>query len=335
MIINQLEKTDIQLSSIGLGTWAIGGGGYNFGWGPQDDKQSIDTIHRSIDLGINWIDTAPVYGLGHSEEMVGQAIKGKRDKVIISTKCGIVWGTDRNIAFNLDKQSVRSEVDESLKRLRIDVIDLYQIHKPMPEEKIQEAWGVLADLVKEGKIRYAGVSSFTLEQLKQVQPIHPVAFLQPEYNMLQPAIEQEILAYCAAHHIGVIVYSPMCSGLLTGKFTREKVESLPADDWRRSTSPYFQEPYFNAHLQLVEKLRPIAERNNKTLSQLAIAWTLKRPEVTSAIVGARRPSQIEQTAPAGDWVLSEADKKELDKILEAHHTRLQELNAEKAEKRRI
>ena len=256
MNINQLGNTDIRLSAIGLGTWAIGGGGYGFGWGPQDDKQSIDTIHRALDLGINWIDTAPVYGLGHAEEIVGQAIKGKRDKVIISTKCGIVWGEDRNIDFNLDKESVRSEVDESLKRLKIDVIDLYQIHKPIPGEKIQEAWGVLADLVKEGKIRYAGVSSFTLEQLKQVQPIHPVAFLQPEYNMLQRAIEEDILEYCTANQIGVIVYSPMCSGLLTGKFTRERVKALPADDWRRASSPYFQEPYFSAHLQLVEKLGP-------------------------------------------------------------------------------
>lgn len=261
MKINQLGSTNIRLSAIGLGTWAIGGGGYGFGWGPQDDKQSIDTILRSIDLGINWIDTAPVYGLGHSEEIVGKAVKGIRDKIIISTKCGIVWGADRNIAFNLDKESVRFEVEQSLKRLKIDVIDLYQIHKPMPEEKIEEAWSVLADLVKEGKIRYAGVSSFTLEQLKQIQPIHPVSFLQPEYSMLQPAIEQDILDYCSANHIGVIVYSPMCSGLLTGKFTKEKVDALPADD----------------------------------------------------------------------WVLSDKDKKELDKILEAHHTRLQELNAEKAD----
>jgi aryl-alcohol dehydrogenase-like predicted oxidoreductase len=329
MKINRLGSTDIRLSSIGLGTWAIGGGGYGFGWGPQDDKQSMDTIIRSIDLGINWIDTAPVYGLGHSEEIVGQAIKGKRDKVIISTKCGIVWGQDRNVDFNLDKESVRAEVDESLKRLKVDVIDLYQIHKPVPAEKIEEAWGVLVDLVKQGKIRYAGVSSFTLEQLKQIQPIHPVAFLQPEYNMLAPGIEQDILGYCAANHIGVIVYSPMCSGLFTGKFTKEKVDALPADDWRRASSPYFQEPYFSAHLQLVEKLRPLAKRNNKTLSQLAIAWTLRRPEVTSAIVGARRPSQIEQTAPAGDWVLSEKDKAELDTILKDHHARLKEVGSSK------
>jgi aryl-alcohol dehydrogenase-like predicted oxidoreductase len=325
MILNQLGNTGIELSAIGLGAWAIGGGGYGFGWGPQDDKTSIGTIHRALDLAINWIDTAPVYGLGHSEEIVGKAIKGKRDKVIISTKCGIIWGKVRNIAFKLDKESVRAEVDQSLKRLKVDVIDLYQIHKPIPAQKIEEAWGVLADLVKQGKIRYAGVSSFTLEQLKQIQLIHPVAFLQPEYNMLEPGIEQDILGYCAAHHIGVIVYSPMCSGLLTGKFTREKVEALPADDWRRASSPYFQEPQFSAHLQLVEKLRPTAERNNKTLSQLAIAWTLRRSEVTSAIVGARRPSQIEQTAPAGDWVLSDQDKIQLDKILDDHHTRLKKL----------
>jgi aryl-alcohol dehydrogenase-like predicted oxidoreductase len=328
MKINRLGNTDIRLSAIGLGTWAIGGGGYGFGWGPQDDKQSIATIHRALDLGINWIDTAPVYGLGHSEEIVGQAIKGKRDKLIISTKCGIVWGEDRNIDFNLDRESVRAEVDESLKRLKIDVIDLYQIHKPIPEEKIEEAWSVLADMVKDGKIRYAGVSSFTLEQLKRVQPIHPVAFLQPEYNMLEPWIEEDILEYCAEYNVGVISYSPMASGLLTGKFTKEKFESLPVDDWRREEDPHFQEPQFSANLQLVEKLRPIAERNRKTLSQLAIAWVLRRPEVTSAIVGARRPSQIEQTVPAGDWVLSDKDKKELDKILEAHHTRLQVLKAQ-------
>lgn len=327
MKINQLGNTDLRLSSIGLGTWAIGGGGYGFGWGPQDDKQSIDTIHRSIDLGINWIDTAPVYGLGHSEEIVGRAIKGKRDQLIISTKCGIVWEEDRNIDFNLDKNSVRSEVDDSLKRLKVDVIDLYQIHKPIPEEKIEEAWSVLADMVKAGKIRYAGVSSFTLEQLKQVQPIHPVAFLQPEYNMLEPWIEDDILEYCADNNIGVISYSPMASGLLTGKFTKEKFESLPADDWRREEDPHFQEPQFSANLQLVGKLRPIAERNSKTLPQLAIAWVLRRPEVTAAIVGARKPSQIEQTVPAGDWVLSEEDKAELYNLLKDHHARLKELKA--------
>lgn len=328
MIVKPLGNTDIHLSSIGLGTWAIGGGGYGFGWGPQDDKQSIDTIHCAIDVGINWIDTAPVYGLGHSEEVVGQAIKGIREKVIISTKCGFRWDENKEIFTSLKKESIRSEVKESLKRLDIDSIDLYMIHKPMPEEDIEEGWGTLAELVKEGKIRCAGVSSFTLEQLKHVQAIHPVSFLQPEYNILEPGIEKEILDYCAANHIGVIVFSPMYSGLLTGKFTKEKVESLPADDWRRSLNPYFQPPYLDANLQLVEKLRPIAEKNNKTLAQLAIAWVLRRSEVTSAIVGARRPSQIKDTAPAVDWVLSEPDKSELDKILNEHHTLLKKLEDE-------
>jgi len=328
MIVNKLGDTGFHLSAIGLGTWAIGGGGYGFGWGTQDDKESIDTIHRALDLGINWIDTAPVYGLGHAEEILGQALKGLKEKMIIATKCGVVWNEQKEISFSLKKESIRNEVEASLKRLKSDVIDLYMIHKPIPEEDIQDAWGVLADLVKEGKIRYAGVSSFTLEQLKQVQPIHPVSFLQPEYNILEPDIEEEILDYCVANNMGVIVHSPMASGLLTGKFTKEKFDSLPADDWRRTEDPHFQEPQFSANLQLVEKLRPIAERNNKALPQLAIAWVLRRSEVTSAIVGARRPSQIEQTAPSGDWILSDKDKKELEKILNEHHALLKKLKDE-------
>jgi aryl-alcohol dehydrogenase-like predicted oxidoreductase len=325
MIMNKLGNTGIQLSAVGLGTWAIGGGGYDFGWGPQEDKESIETIHRAIDLGTNWLDTAPIYGLGRSEEIVGQAIKGMRDKVFISSKCGIRWDDQGKINFNLDKESVRSEVEESLKRLKTDVIDLYQIHKPIPVEKIEEAWEVLADLVKEGKIRCAGVSSFSLEQMHQVQSLHPIDFVQPEYSILAREIENQFLDHCGGSHIGVIVYSPMASGLLTGKFTQKKLQSLPAEDWRHTTSPHFQEPYFSANLQLVERLRPLAERNNRSLSQLAIAWVLRRPEVTSAIVGARKPSQIEQTAPAGDWELSAADKAELDKILHEHQVRLTEI----------
>ncbi|MFC2145903.1 aldo/keto reductase [Acidobacteriota bacterium] len=326
MILRKLGNTDIRLSVMGLGTWAIGGGNYQYGWGTQEDKDSIDTIHRSVELGISWIDTAPVYGLGHSEKVVGQAIRGIRDKVIISTKCGFRWDENRKLFPSLKKESIRMEVEDSLKRLKIDVIDLYQIHKPMPEEDIEEAWGQIKELVKKGKIRYAGVSSFSLEQLKRVQDISPVSFIQPVYSMIQHGIEEEgILDYCAANHIGVVVYSPMGSGLLTGKFTKEKVESLPADDWRRKEAPFFQEPELSTNLELVEKLRPIAERNKKTLAQLALAWTLRRPEVTSAIVGARRPSQIEQTAPAGDWVLSDLDKIQLDKILDNHHIQLKKL----------
>jgi aryl-alcohol dehydrogenase-like predicted oxidoreductase len=332
MIFNKLGNTDVRLSALGLGTWAIGGGGYAFGWGDQDDRESIDTIHRAVDLGINWLDTAPVYGLGHGEVVVGQALKGIRNKVIISSKCGFRWDEKKEISFSLKQESVRSEVEDSLRRLDIDVIDLYQIHKPEPEEEIEEGWSTLVDLVKEGKIRYAGISSFTLEQLKRVHAMHPVAFFQPEYSMLEPTIEEDgLLEFCGINNIGIITYSSMGRGLLTGKFTREKVESLPADDWRRLEDPFFKEPELSANLELVERLRPIAERNNKTLPQLAIAWNMRRPEVTSAIVGARRPSQIEQTAPAGDWVLSEDDKKELDAILKEHHALLKKIRAESSD----
>lgn len=327
MRFNKLGNTDIQLSVIGLGTYAIGGGEDKFSWGPQDDKESIATIRRAVDLGINWIDTAPIYGLGHGEEIVGKALEGIRDKVIISTKCGL-WlnETKDDFVFNLKKESIRSEIEASLKRLQTDVIDLYQLHRPFPEEQLAEGWRTLEDLVKEGKIRYAGVSTFTLEQLKRVQSIYPIDFLQPYYNMLMPDIEDGILDYCAGNNIGVIVYSTMATGLLTGKFTKERIKTLPKNDLRHLLD-HFKEPFLSANLQLVETLRVMAQRNNRTVAQLAIAWVLRRPEVTSAIVGARRPSQIEETSPAGDWVLSEEDKKELDDILKDHHARLEELKA--------
>jgi aryl-alcohol dehydrogenase-like predicted oxidoreductase len=325
MIVNQLGNTDIKLSAIGLGAWAIGGGGYKFGWGSQEDKDSIATIHRALELGINWIDTAPVYGAGRSEGILGQAIKGKRDKVIISTKCGVSMAENKeDLVFNLKKKNIRKEVEDSLKRLQTDAIDLYQIHIPLPDEDLEEAWQALADLKKEGKIRCAGVSNFTLEQLKRIQVIHPLAFFQPQYNMLERSIENELMDYCAGNHIGIISYSPIYRGLLTGKFTKERAQNLPKDD-NRLTLENFHEPYLSENLKLVEKLKPIAHRNNKTLAQLAISWVLRRPEVTSAIVGARKPSQIEQTVSAGDWVLSGEDKKEIDTILSGHHNRLKAL----------
>jgi aryl-alcohol dehydrogenase-like predicted oxidoreductase len=330
MIVKKLGNTDICLSAVGLGAWAIGGGGYQYGWGEQDDKESVTTIHRAMELGINWIDTAPVYGLGHSETVLGQAIRGLRDKIVISTKCGFSWDEDKKIFNCLKKESIKTEVEESLMRLDIDVIDLYMIHKPQPEEDIEEAWGVLADLVKEGKVRYVGVSSFSPAQLQCIQPVCPVSFLQSGFSMLDPSIEEEILGYCAANNIGVIVYSPMYSGLLTGKFTKEKAELLPVDDFRRLLEN-FKEPYLSANLQMVEKLRTIAERNNRTPAQLAIAWVLRRTEVTSAIVGARRPSQIEETAHAGDLVLSEDEKTGIELILKEHQVRLKEVKAEPTE----
>jgi len=311
----KLGYTDLHLTTIGLGTWAIGGGEWAYGWGPQDDAESIDTIHRALDLGINWIDTAAVYGLGHSEEIVGQAIADRRAEVTIATKCGRVWDEGETTPYaRLKAESVRQEVEDSLRRLDVDVIDLYQIHWPEPDEDIEEAWTVIAELIEEGKVRYGGVSNFSVEQLKRVQPIHPVASLQPPYSMLRRDIEDDLLPYCAEHDIGVIVYSPMHSGLLTGKYDRERVERLPDNDWRKD-HPDFNEPELSRNLEIVEQLKPIAERNGKTLPQLAIAWTLRRPEVTAAIVGARHPHQIEETAPAGDWELTEEDIAEIEAIL--------------------
>jgi aryl-alcohol dehydrogenase-like predicted oxidoreductase len=326
MIVNKLGNTDIQLSAIGFGAWATGGGGYKFGWGPQEDKDSIATIRRAVELGVNWIDTAPVYGDGHSEEVVAEALKGIKENVFISTKCGLRMAENKEeIRSILKRESIRAEVELSLKRLNRDVIDLYQVHFPAPEEDIEEAWRTLADLVNEGKIRYAGVSNFTLEQLKRIHPIHPVVFLQPSYSMLDITVEEGLLDYCAANHIGIVVYSPMYRGLLTGKFTRERAENLPPDD-NRLTLDNYKEPLLSANLQLVEQLRPIAERNKKTLAQLAIAWVLRRPEITSAIVGARTPAQIEQTVPAGDWVLSAENIKELDKILSDYRISLKTIH---------
>jgi aryl-alcohol dehydrogenase-like predicted oxidoreductase len=331
MQTRKLGYSNLHLTTVGLGTWAIGGGGWAYCWGPQDDSESIAAIRRALDLGINWIDTAAVYGLGHSEDIVGQAIAGRRDEVIIATKCGLVWDKGSTTPYGrLKAESVRREVEASLRRLEVEVIDLYQIHWPHDEEHLEEAWSTIADLIREGKVRYGGVSNFSVEQLKRVQAIHPVASLQPPYSMLRRGIEEELLAYCAANDMGVIAYSPMQAGLLTGTFTKERVQHLADDDWRKRDPP-FREPELSANLALVEKLRPIAERNGRTVAQLAIAWVLRRPlrlrpstllgtssgqaEVTAAIVGARRPSQIEETAPAGDWMLSEEDAAEIDALL--------------------
>jgi len=306
MKTRKLGWTDLNLSAIGLGTWAIGGGGWTWSWGPQDDRESIATILHALKTGVNWIDTAALYGLGHSEEIVGRAIEGLRDKPIVATKCGLVWDKNGNISNRLKEESIRSEVEASLKRLKVDVIDLYQIHWPIPDEDVEEAWRTIADLVDEGKIRYAGVSNFSVEQLERIQDIHPIASLQPPYSMLRREVEDELLGFCAANDIGVIVYSPMERGLLTGKFSRERVQNLPEDDHRRKDTR-FQEPELSANLELVEGLRSIAEKSGRAVAQLAIAWVLRRPEVTAAIVGARHPYQIEETIAAGDWALSEED----------------------------
>ncbi len=314
MQTRKLGYSDLHLTTVGLGTWAIGGP-WVYGWGAQDDAESIAAIQRAIDLGVNWIDTAAVYGLGYSEEIVGRAIAGRRDEVLVATKCGLVWDEGSPEVYGrLRAESVRREAEASLRRLNVDVIDLYQVHWPNPDEEIEEAWSTIADLIKEGKVRYGGVSNFSVEQMDRVGAIHPIASLQPPYSMLRRGVEQELLPYCAAKDIGVIVYSPMQAGLLTGKFTRERALNLPDDDWR-SRNHHFQEPGLSVNLAFVEKLRPIAERNGKTLAQLSIAWVLRRPELTAAIVGARRPSQIEETASAGDWVLAGEDVAEIDALL--------------------
>jgi aryl-alcohol dehydrogenase-like predicted oxidoreductase len=313
MQIRKLGYTDLKLTTVGLGTWAIGGP-WQFGWGPQDDDEAVAAILASLETGINWIDTAPVYGLGHSEELVGKALKQTNHKPVIATKCSLLWNDKREKVSCLKAQSIRRECLDSLERLGIETIDLYQIHWPEPDEDLEQAWEEMARLAEEGKIRYLAVSNFNVEQIERIRKIHPVASLQPPYSMLHRQVEDELLACCAQNDIGVVAYSPMQRGLLTGKFSPERLASLPPDDHRKANSD-FHEPKFTATLELVEQLRPIAERNGRTLAQLSISWVLRRPEVTAAIVGARKPEQILETAPASDWDLNEEDIGQIEQLL--------------------
>ncbi len=325
MKTKRLGNSELWVTPIGLGTWAIGGGDNPYGWGAQDDEDSIRTIQHAVDVGINWIDTAKGYGHGHSEEIVGQALKGRRDKVNIATKCGILWKEDgSDIYGHLKAESIKREVESSLQRLQTDVIDLYQIHWPLPDEDIEEGWQAISDLIDEGKVRYGGVSNFNVDQLKRIAPIRQVTSLQPPYSMIKPEIESGILPYCAQQNIGVIVYSPMQAGLLSGKFTPERAAKLPADDWRKG-DPNFQDPILSINLEMVAALQSIAERNGISMAVLAIAWTLRRPEVTAAIVGARRPSQIEETVKAGEVELSSAEWQEVEDLLVARKQKIEEM----------
>jgi len=311
----ELGKTGLALTRIGLGTWAIGGAGWQYAWGPQDDKDSVSTIQHALDLGINWIDTAPAYGLGHSEEIVGRAVAGRRDRVIIATKCGRLWEQGATTIFaRLKAESVRAEIEASLRRLNTDYIDLYQVHWPDPDPDIEEGWGVIANAVREGKIRHAGVSNFTVAQIERIKAIHPVASLQPPYSMLRRGVEKEILPYCGANGIGIVCYSPLQMGLLTGAFSKERVASLPHDDLR-GRNPFFAEPALSRNLELVERLGPIAARRGRSVGELAIAWVLRTPEVTAAIVGGRRPHQVDELVGAGDWDLSKEDLASIDALL--------------------
>ena len=316
METRRLGNTTLEISTIGFGTWAAGGGGWLFSWGAQDDRESIAAITSAVEQGVNWIDTAPVYGLGHAEEVVGRALRELPERPIVATKFGRVWDDTGNIGGNIRPESVRRECEDSLRRLDIDVIDLYQVHWPDPDEDIEDCWGAVTELVSEGKVRFAGVSNFSPSQIERCRAIHPVASLQPPYSMLSRDIETETLPYCEDHGIGVICYSPMQKGLLTGKYTRDKIVALPDDDHRRR-DPLFNEPSITAVLDLVEKLRTVANRRGRTLAQLAIAWVLSHSDVTAAIVGARRPDQIADTIQAGDWRLGEDDIAEIDRYLAA------------------
>ena len=313
--LRTLGNSDLQLTPIGFGAWAIGGGNWEFAWGPQDDKESIAAIHRALDLGINWIDTAAIYGLGHSEEIVARALKSTSHKPLVFTKCSMRWHADRTIYRSLKAESLAEELENSLRRLGVETIDLYQIHWPDPPEQIEEGWEALARFKEQGKIRYIGVSNFNVEQMKRAQAIAPITSLQPPYSMLRRAIEAEILPFAQANNIGVINYSPMVSGLLTGKMTAERVAALPADDWRRRAVE-FKEPRLSRNMRLVELLREIGGGHNVSPGVVAVAWTLHHPAITAAIVGGRSAEQVEGLAPALEFRLSEEEYGRINAFLE-------------------
>jgi aryl-alcohol dehydrogenase-like predicted oxidoreductase len=313
MQTKRLGKSDLFLTPVGFGSWAVGGGGWQFAWGDQDDAQSIAAIRRALELGMNWIDTAAVYGLGHSEEIVSKAVEGVSERPYIFTKCSLVWDSNGTITHSLKRDSIRREVEQSLKRLRVETIDLYQIHWPDPDAEIEEGWTALAELKREGKVRYIGVSNFDVAQMKRAQAIAPIDSLQPPYSLIHPEVEDEILPFCEANDIGVIVYSPMMSGLLSGRMTRERIANFPEDDWR-ANSPEFQEPQLSRNLQLAELLRNIGARHGRSAGEVAIAWTLRLPAVTSAIVGGRGPEQVEGIIGAGTFRLSEDEISEIDRF---------------------
>jgi aryl-alcohol dehydrogenase-like predicted oxidoreductase len=302
--LRTLGNSDLQLTPIGFGAWAIGGGNWEFAWGPQDDNESIAAIHRALDLGVNWIDTAAIYGLGHSEEVVGRALKTTTHKPLVFTKCSMRWHKDRSIYRSLKADSLAEELEGSLRRLGVETIDLYQIHWPDPEAEIEEGWEALARFREQGKIRWIGVSNFTVEQMERARKIAPITSLQPPYSMLRRAAEKELLPFAQANGIGVINYSPMVSGLLTGMMTAERIAAFPADDWRRRAAE-FNEPRLGRNLRLVELLREIGNGHGVSPGVVAVAWTLHHPGITAAIVGGRSGQQVEGLAPALNFRLSE------------------------------
>jgi len=310
MKTKKLGNSDLFITPVGFGAWAVGGSGWEFGWGEQDDKASVAAIHRALELGVNWIDTAAVYGMGHSEEVVASALRtwpGPRPYVF--TKCGLRWDEQGYVHRDLTAESIRRECEDSLRRLNVDVIDLYQIH--WPTEELEEGWAAMAQLQKEGKVRWIAVSNFKVEELRRAQSIAPITSLQPPYSLVRREVEREILHYCGSNGVGVIVYSPMASGLLTGAMTRERVASLPESDWR-SRDVEFHEPRLSKNLALVERLREVGERVQRPPGQVAVAWTLRNPAVTGAIVGARNAKQVERNVDAATLRLTTKEIAEIE-----------------------
>lgn len=308
----RLGNSDMNLTSIGFGAWAIGGGDWQYAWGAQDDNESVEAILRALDGGVNWIDTAAVYGLGHSEEVVGRALKQTSEKPYVFTKCAMTWGEDRRIVQTMKK--IRQECEASLRRLGVGTIDLYQIHWPVPDEEIDEGWHTMADLQREGKVRWIGVSNFSVAQMERARRIAPVTSLQPPYSMINRGVQVEILPWCRKHGIGVINYSPMMSGLLTGAMTKERVAAMPDDDFRKRTKQ-FQEPNLSRNLALADLLKQIGARHGVSAGVVAIAWTLHNPAITAAIVGGRSAKQVEGVLPAATFRLSEDEFAEIERFI--------------------
>jgi aryl-alcohol dehydrogenase-like predicted oxidoreductase len=310
MKTRQLGNSDLFITPLGIGAWAMGGAGWAFSWSHQDDASSIRAIHAALDAGINWIDTAAVYGLGHSEEVVARALKSySGKKPYVFTKCERAWNEKREIVKILKRDSIRRECEDSLRRLQVDVIDLYQIHWPEPDEDIEEGWSTLVELQREGKVRWIGVSNFNVAQMTRIQAIAPITSLQPPYSLARPEVADEILPFTLRNNIGVISYSPMGSGLLTGTMTRERIASLPEDDWRRR-NVQFQEPLISKNLAIVERLKVIASRHGRNVGEVAIAWVLANPAITGAIVGFRSPEQVNGILGAMDFRLSDDEVQE-------------------------
>lgn len=302
----ELGNTDLQITRVGFGAWAIGGGGWEFAWGPQEDEQSVAAIHRALEHGVNWIDTAAAYGFGRSEQVVGRALEGLSERPYVFTKCSLLEGPGRRVMHSLKRDSVLREAEASLERLRIGAIDLYQIHWPNPVEDIEEGWAALAELKEQGLVRHIGVSNFDVGQMRRIQPVAPIETLQPPYNLIERDVEEDVLPFARSEGMGVIVYSPMGSGMLTGRMTRERIAGLPEDDWRKR-DPRFNEPQLSQNLELVERLKAVADRHGTVPGAVAIAWALRNSAVDGAIVGFRSPEQVDPLLPAAALELSDED----------------------------